>query len=97
MATPILVPPLESHDQRLTVSLWLTRVGEEVERGDRVVELLIPGVTFDVAAPCSGTLTTCDCRSGEEVREGTVLGWIHSPDADQQETADTPHPDGPEM
>ncbi|QDT28918.1 biotin/lipoyl-containing protein [Gimesia panareensis] len=86
MSTPILVPQLESDDQRLSVSLWLMRVGEEVTRGDRIVELLVPGVTFDVAAPCSGTLTSCDCRPGDEVHEGSVLGWIDSPESDQ--TAD---------
>ncbi len=93
MATPILVPLLESNDQKLTVSLWLTRVGEEVARGDRVVELLIPGVTFDVAAPCSGTLAQYECHSGEEVHEGTVLGWINSAESDQPETADATDPD----
>ncbi|MBN73923.1 MAG: hypothetical protein CME32_32115 [Gimesia sp.] len=81
MPTPITVPPLENQDQKLTVSLWLTRTGEPVNRGDRVVELLIPGVTFDVAAPCTGTLACCECRSGDEVHEGTVLGWIEPSEA----------------
>jgi len=83
MSTPILVPALNKTDQRLTLSLWLTRVGEEVSQGDRIAELLIPGVTFDVAAPCSGKLVVCECRSGDEVKEGTVLGWMdcHEPDS----------------
>ncbi len=76
MATPILVPPLGSPSQDLKVSLWLTRVGEQVVTGDRVVELLIPGITFDVESPCSGTLISCECQTGETVREGNILGWV---------------------
>ena len=88
MPTPITVPPVENQNQKLTVSLWLTRTGEPVNRGDRVVELLIPGVTFDVAAPCSGTLSGCECRTGDEVHEGTVLGWIESSEASQPDETD---------
>ena len=88
MSSPILVPQLECEDQRLSVSLWLMRVGEEVNQGDRIVELLIPGVTFDVAAPCSGILASCDCRPGDEVHEGAVLGWINSPGENENSNVD---------
>jgi len=76
MATPILVPPMGCPNQDLIVSLWLVRVGEQIIAGDRVIELLIPGITFDVESPCSGTISSCDCQSGAKVREGKVLGWI---------------------
>ncbi|QDV52330.1 lipoyl domain-containing protein [Gimesia fumaroli] len=76
MTTPIIVPALGTVNQRLTVSLWLTRVGEQVSAGDRVVELLMPGVTFDIESPCTGTVIACECQPGTEVEEGTVLGWI---------------------
>lgn len=78
MPTPIVVPPLGNLNRRLTVSLWLARVGEQVETGDRVVELLVPGVTFDVEAPCPGTIIACESQPGVEVKEGTVLGWIEA-------------------
>jgi len=57
-------------------------VGEQVIAGDRVVELLTPGITFDVESPCSGTLSSSECPSGTEVRERTVLGWIEQEDSD---------------
>lgn len=83
MATPILVPALGCLNQKLTVSVWLVRAGEPVMSGDRVVELLTPGVTFDVEAPCSGTFSAFDCAPGTEVKEGTVLGWIEQADSDE--------------
>ncbi|WP_339726961.1 lipoyl domain-containing protein [uncultured Gimesia sp.] len=88
MPTPIVVPLLGNADRRLTVSLWLTRVGEQVASGDRVVELLMPGVTFDVEAPCTGTIIGCECQPGVEVEAGTVLGWIEPAVADKPEQED---------
>lgn len=85
MPTPIVVPPLGKADHRLTVSLWLTRVGEQVVSGDRVVELLMPGVTFDVESPCTGTMIACEYQPGVEVKEGTVLGWIEPAVSEQSE------------
>lgn len=76
MVTPILVPAVGCANQKLIVSLWLARAGEPIIAGDRVVELLIPGITFDVEAPCSGMIASCECPSGTEVQEGKVLGWI---------------------
>lgn len=86
MATPILVPQLGCADHNLKVSLWLSRVGEQVATGDRIVELLIPGVTFDVDSPCSGTIVSCEYQSGAEVREGSVLGWIEQIESNQPHT-----------
>ena len=85
MPTPIIVPLLGKGNRRLTVSLWLARVGEEVAAGDRVVELLMPGVTFDVESHCAGTVIACECQAGVEVEEGTVLGWIEPAVADGPE------------
>ncbi|WP_417388863.1 lipoyl domain-containing protein [Gimesia sp.] len=82
MPTPILVPPVISSPRPLKVSLWLTHAGEEVASGDRVVELLIPGVTFDVEAPCAGTIVSCECQAGAEVSTGMVLGWIEPQDSE---------------
>ncbi|MFK7779059.1 MAG: lipoyl domain-containing protein [Gimesia sp.] len=82
MPTPILVPPIGCTNQNLIVSLWLVRVGEQVIAGDRVVELLTPGITFDVESPCSGILSASECQSGTAVQEGKVLGWIEQENSD---------------
>lgn len=84
MSTPILVPAVNSSSQPLKVSLWLTHAGEKVVSGDRVVELLIPGVTFDVEAPCAGTIVSCECLPGVEVTTGMVLGWIEPLDSETE-------------
>ena len=53
---PIALPELGANDQPIRVSTWLTQIGEEVVAGEAIVEVLLKGITFDVAAPVSGQL-----------------------------------------
>lgn len=75
MPVPITTADLGS--DRVRVSLWYVRPGEHVYEGDRVVELLIPGATFDVASPTTGIIAECFALNGDPVKAGTVLGTIH--------------------
>ena len=76
MSQSIVVPPLGGTETPLTVSMWFVRVGDEVAVGDRVVEILAPGMTFDVSAPGHGTVTEITTREGATVAVGDVLGKI---------------------
>lgn len=58
------------------VSLWYVQPGERVFEGDRVVEVLIPGATFDVAAPATGTLRERFVQPNDSVTAGQALGVI---------------------
>lgn len=74
---PILVPSLGIRpDQKILVSTWLVRPGEDVFEGDRVVELLMDEIVFDVPSPVSGKLARIAVDVDEKVCEGTVLGSI---------------------
>jgi pyruvate/2-oxoglutarate dehydrogenase complex dihydrolipoamide acyltransferase (E2) component len=63
------------------VTAWLVDVGETVRAGDRLVELLMPGVTFDVSAPATGRLADVAAPVNSGVRAGDLLGHI-APDDD---------------
>jgi pyruvate/2-oxoglutarate dehydrogenase complex dihydrolipoamide acyltransferase (E2) component len=63
---------------RATVSLWYVRVGDRVFEGDRVAEVLIPGATYDVQAPASGTLTEQSAFPSDALATGQTLGWIEA-------------------
>jgi pyruvate/2-oxoglutarate dehydrogenase complex dihydrolipoamide acyltransferase (E2) component len=71
---PITVPELGS--PRATFSLWHVRVGDRVNEGDRVAEVLIPGAVFDVPAPTSGTLTERAVQPNDPLAAGQVIGAI---------------------
>lgn len=71
---PIVLPPLGVEAGRF--SLWYVRPDEAVAEGDRVAEVLIPGVTIDVAAPTTGVLRERLALPGDAVRVGQTLGLI---------------------
>lgn len=76
----VLTPDLGSPGP-IGVSAWFVEVGETVRSGDRLVELLLPGVTYDVAAPVSGRLAKVFAALNADVTTGDLLGYI-DPDED---------------
>lgn len=71
----VFTPDLGS-EESVRVSAWLVEVGETVREGDRLVELLMPGVTYDVPAPVSGRLAEAAVMLNAAVRPGDLLGRI---------------------
>jgi pyruvate dehydrogenase E2 component (dihydrolipoamide acetyltransferase) len=74
MRRPIVAPDLGSATPVLSV--WYVRPGERVYAGDRVVELLLAGATFDVPSPCAGTVVEQHARPGDPTPPGQVLGDV---------------------
>jgi pyruvate/2-oxoglutarate dehydrogenase complex dihydrolipoamide acyltransferase (E2) component len=71
---PITLPDLGP--AKAVVSLWLVQPGDPVFEGDRIVEVLIPGLTFDVPAPATGRLREQILLARDPVTTGQVLGTI---------------------
>ncbi|MEC7837819.1 MAG: dihydrolipoamide acetyltransferase family protein [Chloroflexota bacterium] len=59
-----------------TVIKWLKSQGEEVKKGDELVEIESTKVNAAVQAPSDGTLGRIDVQEGTLVPVGTVLGLI---------------------
>ena len=82
---PIVMPDLQLGSAQVVISTWLMNVGENVIQGDRLVEILLPGVTIDIPAPSSGQLTRIETREQSLVKVGDILGWIEpEPDLTEQ-------------
>lgn len=79
----LVVPELGIHDQPLVLSLWLVERGSVVVAGDRLVEVLAGGVTVDLSAPASGTLSERLVHEDQSVRPGMVLGVIEESAAEE--------------
>ena len=75
----IMLPDLGTPEA--VVSVWYVGVGEQVFEGDRAIEVLIRGATFDVPAPVTGFLRDRHVLAGDVVTTGQVLGII-DPDTD---------------
>jgi pyruvate/2-oxoglutarate dehydrogenase complex dihydrolipoamide acyltransferase (E2) component len=74
MATPIRLPELSAGP--VVLSVWFANVGDQVYEGDRLVEVLIDGATFDVPAPATGRLAEKCAFADDPVCPGQVLGTI---------------------
>ena len=83
MRAPVLLPDLGAADDPVRISCWLVDLGESVDEGDRLLEVLVQGVTFDVPAPATGTLTRIEKSLDAQVYAGEPLGWI---EADEDES-----------
>lgn len=74
MEAPIILPDLGILPVRLSV--WFADAGEEVIEGDRLVEVLVGGATFDVPAPASGRLARKHALPDDFLIPGQVLGAV---------------------
>ena len=78
MPTPILLPELGAGDATVSVSSWFVAVGESVDEGDCIVEVQLPGATFDVSAPIGGVVARKEKLAGAAIKTGDVLGWLET-------------------
>jgi len=72
-----VVPPAAlSDDSGATLQQWLVVRGDEVYAGERVAEIVVPGILVSVSAPCSGRIEEIVAAPQAAVRPGDVLAWI---------------------
>ncbi len=76
MRTPIVLPDLGAAPVRLSV--WFSTPGDVVFEGDRLVEVVIAGATFDVSAPATGRLVERHAWPRDLLMPGQVLGVMES-------------------
>jgi pyruvate/2-oxoglutarate dehydrogenase complex dihydrolipoamide acyltransferase (E2) component len=60
----------------LVLSVWFADVGDLVYEGDRLVEVLAGGATFDVPAPATGRLVEKRALADDPLVPGQVLGRV---------------------
>ena len=63
-------------DEPILISHWYARRGDEIWEGERLVEVVVGAVTFDVPSPASGRLARIRVREDEQVRPGQVLAHL---------------------
>jgi pyruvate/2-oxoglutarate dehydrogenase complex dihydrolipoamide acyltransferase (E2) component len=78
MRAEILLPDLQAGPAVL--STWFADLGELVYEGDRLVEVLVGGATFDVPAPATGRLVEKRAWTNDPLEPGQVLGVVEPTD-----------------
>lgn len=76
--TKVLLPNLGENVTKATVSYWYCQEGDSVAQGSDLVEMTTDKATFNVPAPCSGTLLEIIAHEGDEVEVGQVLAVINA-------------------
>ncbi|MGC4191465.1 MAG: 2-oxoglutarate dehydrogenase complex dihydrolipoyllysine-residue succinyltransferase [Thermomicrobiales bacterium] len=76
MAIEIKVPPLGESLVDAVVGQWLKGEGDEISRGETILELETDKVNLEVTAEDDGVLSTIKHQEGDTVTVGEVLGLI---------------------
>ena len=76
MRRTIVLPEVGAAPVRL--SLWFAAPGDLVFEGDRLVEVVVAGATFDVSAPATGRLIERHAWPRDLLTPGQVLGVLES-------------------
>jgi pyruvate/2-oxoglutarate dehydrogenase complex dihydrolipoamide acyltransferase (E2) component len=74
MQAPIILPELGA--EPVVLSVWFADPGEVVFEGDRLVEVLVGGATFDVSSPVTGRLVEKRVLARASLHPGQVLGIV---------------------
>jgi len=78
MRAEVILPELGASP--VVLSLWFADPGERVYEGDRLVEVLTGGATFDVSAPATGWLAEKWAWPRDTLHPGQVLGLLEVED-----------------
>ncbi len=72
----IYLPELGENITKATISYWYFEEGASVVEGDDLVEMATDKATFNVPAPCGGTITEIQAHEGDVVQVGDVLALM---------------------
>ena len=79
MATDVIMPALEMAQESGVLVNWLKREGEQVTKGEPLMEIETDKVTVEIDAPASGLLSGLRAREGDVIPVGQTIAWILEP------------------
>ena len=81
MSRDVIIPRLGSSDEsdEVRVLRWLKKQGDEVHKGEAIVEVETDKVNVEVEAAEDGVLSEIYAQEGEIIKFGTVVAAIDKP------------------
>lgn len=76
MATEVLMPQMGESIAEGTITKWLVKVGDEVERDQPLFEISTDKVDAEIPSPASGTLLEIKHQEGETVAVNSVVALV---------------------
>src|SRR5438270_5244944 len=76
MATEVVMPQMGESIAEGTITRWLKKVGEAVERDEPLFEISTDKVDAEIPSPAAGTLTQILFNEGDTVEVNKVVAYI---------------------
>ena len=80
MATDVILPALGMSQDTGKIIRWLKTAGEQVAKGEPLVEIETDKATVEIEAPADGVLERVAAAAGEDIPVGEVIAVILAPD-----------------
>ena len=84
MSTEVVMPQMGESIAEGTITKWMKKVGERVERDEPLFEISTDKVDAEIPSPAAGTLTEVRFKEGDTVEVNTVVAIL---DGDQASAA----------
>lgn len=72
----VVLPELAEGVDKAVLTLWHFSIGDEIKKGDDLVEMATDKASFNVPAPASGVVSKLLFEEGDEVKVGAALAVI---------------------
>src|SRR5206468_11453535 len=83
MATEVMMPQMGESIAEGTITKWLKKVGERVERDEPLFEISTDKVDAEIPSPAAGTLTEVRYNEGDTVEVNVVVAILDGDSAGQ--------------
>ena len=85
MSTEVVMPQMGESIAEGTITKWLKKVGERVERDEPLFEISTDKVDAEIPSPAAGTLTEVRFKEGDTVEVNTVVALLDGSSASASE------------
>ena len=92
MATDVVMPQMGESIFEGTITKWLKKPGENVQRDEPLFEISTDKVDAEIPAPASGVLREIKVGEGQTVQVNTIVGVIDANGASSGVSKSTPTP-----
>src|SRR5690242_21247373 len=76
MSTEVVMPQMGESIAEGTITKWLKKVGERVDRDEPLFEISTDKVDAEIPSPAAGTLTEVRFKEGDTVEVNTVVAVL---------------------
>jgi len=87
MAVAVIFPKLDEAMKSGRVVKWLKNEGDQVKKGETILEIESEKTSFELEAEASGILSTITAKEGDEVLIGTTIAYILQPGEEAPQAA----------